>query len=293
MVIVFVCQSGELEAKASLLAASLRHTLGESVRLIAGVPHAARDWGSLASDTDALLDALRVEKVHITQPFGRQYPIANKIAALSQAPSAALLLDSDVICVARPAPKILDLSVMVAAKPADFLTCRLTDTQWTSLYDGLNLKLPAYRVATTVSLEDTLPYFNAGVVYSRDPHLLATHWMAICEQICDNPLLRDRRHWLDQIALPLAIHRLGWICHPLSEAWNFPAHRRQLSATDTLQAFFVHYHRLSVLMQQPALHAIVRELVEAYPELRCIIEQYMESSVPRTLGDTTNGSSNH
>jgi hypothetical protein len=48
VVIVFVCRSGELEAKASLLAALLRHTLGESVRLIAGVPHAARDWGSLA-----------------------------------------------------------------------------------------------------------------------------------------------------------------------------------------------------------------------------------------------------
>jgi hypothetical protein len=62
---VFVCQAGELEIKAGLLAASLRIRLGESPDLVAAVPVPGGRWGDPHPGTKALLEELAVRLVEI------------------------------------------------------------------------------------------------------------------------------------------------------------------------------------------------------------------------------------
>ena len=48
---VFVCQSGELEIKATLLAASLRRQFGRRVDLVAAIPQPEVRWGKISETT--------------------------------------------------------------------------------------------------------------------------------------------------------------------------------------------------------------------------------------------------
>ncbi|MET0569490.1 MAG: hypothetical protein ABWZ74_10475, partial [Hyphomicrobiaceae bacterium] len=100
---VFVCQAGEWEVKAALLAASLRRQYGDDIELIAAIPQPREIWGTVAPVTTALLEQLRVRHVPITNPIDTAFAHANKIACLGVETAAAkiVFLDSDMLCLAR------------------------------------------------------------------------------------------------------------------------------------------------------------------------------------------------
>ena len=79
MRICFVCQSGVLEPKAILLAASLRLYFPQNVELIAAHPTLA---GPLRTETLKALAALDVGKIPVRNPLRPDYPIGHKFAAL-------------------------------------------------------------------------------------------------------------------------------------------------------------------------------------------------------------------
>ena len=89
MNIVFVCQKGELELKALLLAWSLRKTHGASINLIAACPE-YKDWSDLSALTLSALKELSVDIKKFTPTFGSDYPIGNKISALGLLPKNAI-----------------------------------------------------------------------------------------------------------------------------------------------------------------------------------------------------------
>lgn len=111
--IAFVCQAGDLEAKALLLAASLRRALdgpgggaagprpesGPDVELIACLPTPEARFGRVADATRAALQALGVRTESIRNPLADDYPIGNKLACFDLPTTAAcrLFLDSDVL----------------------------------------------------------------------------------------------------------------------------------------------------------------------------------------------------
>jgi len=79
---VFVCQAGEIEAKALLLAASLKNVLHCQYELIAAVPSPASIWGELSPDTRRQLDEFGVRIVPIENPIDPDYGIGNKLACI-------------------------------------------------------------------------------------------------------------------------------------------------------------------------------------------------------------------
>jgi hypothetical protein len=270
--IAFVCQAGELEVKAAVLAASLRHELKDVVSLIGAVPKPDREWGEINERTRKFMHLLDVELVPVKQPFGVVYPIANKISALGAAGhTPALLLDTDILCL-HPPPLSRLSDVDAAAKPADRLTFDPGDSAWPQIYTRYGLPVPQDRVITSVSNEITFPYYNAGVVFSNDGESLADRWMTFCGVVQSDERIARKGRWVDQVSLPLAIQSLGWRLQSLGEEWNYPAHLRQHGGSNSArEPFFVHYHSVEVVAKHPALLGHLEQITRLYTDLSAII----------------------
>jgi hypothetical protein len=262
--ITFVCQSGELEAKAALLAASLRRFIAGPVDLVACTPSGDEP----APATRRLLDSLGVRRVTIRNPVSPDYPIGNKVACLGAAEAdRVVFLDSDILCIAP-----LDLERHFApdftAKPADFNTFSSEPDLWRRLYGRCGLPEPVRRVRATISGEEMWPYFNAGVIAVRGDAGLAAAWARICREIDADPTIPMRRPHLDQIALPLAAASCGLEFTELPEALNFPAHVRRLRGRD---AVLYHYHWPAGVAGNPALVDLLASLVHEHPDLHDVL----------------------
>ncbi len=266
---VFVCHGGELEIKALLLAASLRAALGDAPELVAAVPRPAQVWGAPSAAALRMLQRLRVRVQEVENPIGPEYPIGNKLACFGVAARAAsvAVLDSDILCL-RDFAVDPAAATGFAAKPADKRTFPGGAEVWQPLYAAAGVGLPDAQVVTTFSGEAGPPYFNSGVVFTCAPARLGTAWVE-CARVL-NPLLEalGQRHWLDQVALPIAVRRCGMDFTVLDEDWNYPAHLRRLGE---VRPYFCHYHWPNVICGEPQLRARVCELAAQHRELRDVI----------------------
>jgi hypothetical protein len=290
MRIVFVCQPGPIEIKAGLLAASLRHVLGPSVHLIAAIPRPESAWGELRGVIGRAFKELDIETVSIAHPFSVSYPVANKIDALTRlGHGPALFLDSDIVCLSPPTFQEFD-GEDCACKPDDNLGFDPGDSGWIDLYKQSNLEPTPRRVLTTLGQSLTFPWFNAGVVYTRDAQTLGECWMECCQAVDDYSRSVHKRNYLDQIALPLTIHKLGWSYRSLTHKWNHPAESRPLPASQALP-FFAHYHGPLTLCCTPILRSCIRELTDRY---RWLVELFASGDrtwprLPYTKGEGDTG----
>ncbi|HSN01237.1 MAG TPA: hypothetical protein VLS52_09545 [Rudaea sp.] len=273
---VFVCHGGELEIKSLLLAASLREIFGDAPQLIAAVPQPASVWRAPSSAALEMLRRLRVDVQTVENPIGVEYPIGNKLACFgvtTQARTVAVL-DSDILCL-REFDSDPAAATGFAAKPADKRTFPGGAEVWQPLYAACGMTPCARQVTTTFSGEPGPPYFNSGVVFATAPARLGAAWVECARTL--NPLLeaQGQRHWLDQVALPIAARRCTLDWSELDEDWNFPAHLRPLGAS---RPYLCHYHWPQVIAGEPRLRERVRELAARHAELRIAIAARAEWS---------------
>lgn len=269
---VFVCQAGELELRAALLAASLRRHLPGSTPLVACVPQPTTDWGTLPADTVDFLASLDVDVVPIVNPIGRDYPIGNKIVCPDVAVPAERLvfLDSDILVLDGFDPA-RHLGGAFTAKPADTSTSfRGSAADWRRAYAVCGVAEPQRRVFATVSGDAMWPYFNAGVVGVPAGSGFGAAWAACALAIDTDASFPSRRPHLDQIALPVAAAREGLRFTALPEAFNFPAHIKPLPAS---LPPICHYHWPTVVAGEPRLLAAVAELVRRHGPLASLLDR--------------------
>jgi hypothetical protein len=227
--LIAVVQSGRLQYEAVLLAASLRAMdPAFAGRLILAEPQPAGAWQGHDTRIDSAavrdaLDRLEAEIVPLEAAhFGAAYPQGNKIEALALLPPSApfLFLDTDSL-VTGPLSEV----PVAAARPAASMRREGTwptpdlygpgyTAIWKSLYDRFGLDFES-------SLDPRFPedywqrylYFNAGWFCGPDPAAFHRVFLDTALSIRDDPppelALQPLDPWLDQIALPLAIHALG------------------------------------------------------------------------------------
>jgi hypothetical protein len=233
--------------------------------LIAAVPGPAAAFGTPAPATTRLLDRLGVRVVPITNDIDPTYPIGNKVSCLRIPTQARRLvfLDSDML-LARAFADGSAFAAPFAAKPADLANVA-ERRYWRRAYAAAGLRLPAGRVATSIDNRLVPPYFNAGVV-AVDPRTgLGDAWLDCCRRIDAKWGVPLKRPHLDQIALPVAVHKLGLPYTCLAERHNFPAHLKPIDPLDP--PTLAHYHTGAVLRREPVLANLARELCDEHAEM--------------------------
>ena len=269
---VFVCQHGELEVKATLLAASLKRHLRCDHELVAAIPGPEYVWGSPSRVTQDALRSLGVRTVCIENPIGPDYPIGNKIACLSVETDSekVVFLDSDMLCLREFSGDARFEKWKASAKPADLATFGAEPARWQRVYTTCGLPPPKETVLSTVSGVSMPPYFNAGFVAIDREVPLGAEWAGCAGRIDADPTVPDKRPWLDQIALPVALARLGIVPDCVDERYNYPAHLKPVPMRHL--PYFMHYHTPEVIRAEPLANALVAELAAEHEQLRGILE---------------------
>lgn len=276
MAFAFVCQAGEWELKAALLAASLRRHYGAEVELIAAVPHPHDIWGTMAQDTAALLQRLQVRCVPITNPIDPAFSHANKIACLGVETTANVLifLDSDTLCLAR-CDFALGAGTPIAMKVAD-LPAFPTDGErgWAAAYAAAGRPTPDRRIALSCDATPSPPFYNSGVIVLDTAFAgeLRAAWTEASRLIRLEQRVPERRLWSDQLGLAVALDMLETVPAPLEVRHNHPTHLMPLE--DTPDVVFAHYHWPQIIAQEPALHALTALLMEEHPALGDLMQRH-------------------
>lgn len=275
----FVCQQGSLEIQSLLLAISLKKHLKVPHELIACVPFPESVWGAPSQTTLELFDTLGVRVEKVENPLGKEQVHANKMPCLSLPTTMdkIVFFDSDILCL-RDFHDGEQFSSQAALKPADVVRVVFSDDEWREIYSAAGLAMPAERVQTTVSLQDSPPWYNGGFLAFDSDLALGKVWLEIAQQFGEHQLelskknaeLPQERFWSDQVSLSVALERLKVKVASLDENYNYPAHFRRVRSDD--KPIFCHYHWPSVIRREPVLTEFVKGMLKEYPELQALVE---------------------
>ena len=285
----FICQQGDIEIQSLLLAASLKHFLRCDYEMVAAVPMPAERWGAPNASTLQQLEEMGVRIVHITNEIDPDYPISNKVSCLRIHTEAdkQVFMDSDMLCL-RVFNDQSCFSVPFNAKPADLATFATDVETWQRVYATADAVMPRLRIPATVSGDFIPPYFNAGFIAVQSGIGFGDTWLDCCKRIDADIEILNKRPWLDQIALPVAVQKLGLAYNCLDESYNYPAHLKPIDAKRL--PCFCHYHFPEVIRREPLLNALVQELagqysaigqiMAAHPQWAVLLQQHRRATRP-------------
>ncbi|MCP5021999.1 MAG: sulfotransferase [bacterium] len=131
--------------------------------------------------------------------------------------------------------------------------------------------MPSIAGETTVSGEATLPYYNAGFVVVPSNVDFGRVLLEMCLAIDADPQVKNKRPWLDQIALPLVVQKLNLEVGLLGETHNFPLHLRPIDESD--RPVFCHYHSPRQLLKSRSTVSALRRIALEHPYIWDLMEQ--------------------
>jgi hypothetical protein len=271
---VFVCQKGELEGMALLLAASLRRFLRCSYELIAALPKPIEKWGMPSDTTLALLNRMGVRIEYIENQISGQQNgdlLTNKIYCLNipTKMDKLIFVDSDILCL-REFSGNDRFAIPFNAAPTFLATGR----RWPQVYEAADCPMPTTVMKPLFSDDEQPPYFNSGFVAiasSLAPQL-AEVWLDCFHRIDQSGVLKDNPYFREQMALAVAVIKMGLPYDVLDENYNFWVKARLLDP-QKLPYFLHHTWPHPPDHNQPILKQTVRSLVNEYPEMREFVEQ--------------------
>ncbi|ASP22652.1 hypothetical protein ANTHELSMS3_04043 [Antarctobacter heliothermus] len=225
--ILIVAQAGRLSYEAVLFAASLQAQGEDRFRLIVAEPVPGPLWESdpriRQPEVRALLKDLGAEiRPFEAQYFGGSYPYGNKIEALRVLPEGEpfVFFDTDTLILDRLSRVPFDFDRPTASMRREGTWPQIelygpgyTQT-WKALYDRFGLDFDS-------SLDLDWPdeywqrylYFNAGFFFYKCPKMFGDLFLGYALSVRDDPpaelVCQSLEPWLDQVVLPLVIHRLG------------------------------------------------------------------------------------
>jgi hypothetical protein len=265
----FVCQKGDLEGLALLLAASLKRFLRCDYEIIAAVPRPDGPLGDLNPITYRLLNEMGVRIEYFDNSIaGNQKGdlLTNKIYCF-QIPTAMdkiIFLDSDMLCL-REFSGNQRFATPFNAAP----TFLATGKNWGKVYQAAGVPLPTRQIPTLFSNELQPPYFNSGFVaihqsLARD---LFDHWMTCFSRINAEGVMDDNLYFREQVSLSVALMKMGIDYDVLDETYNFWVKARPLNEQH-LPYFLHHTWPFPPVYHQPILIDLVRSLVAEYPDMK-------------------------
>jgi hypothetical protein len=308
--IVFVCQAGEIEKQAILLAQSIRLFGGTlaTAHLHAIIPIPEEIYGIVDPGTLTFLESLQVRFYRYRNPTSDSYKVGNKLNAfnIDAQTDTILWLDTDTLVLNDFSDLLVDRRVDFRARAAGIqwpfaFSKKSGERTWEGLYAEFGLKMPTRRIVSVETNRQMVPYFNAGVILCSSHARLSELWIRVARRLMEMKV-PHLYPWLDQIALPVALSLgdLSW--DTLPEEYNFgPANwlfKRKFhwifgrwgrfNVPPTLSNVkILHYHMYRILKEagekDPELRAKVQRLLDTVPFERAMLAIPTARSISRRI----------
>ncbi len=259
LTVYFIVEPPEYQILACYLAASLRTQFGQSVALVGYCP--AQKMDLLAPDVQSVLAKMdcEVRPMQVEGMFDPAYPHGNKLIATLQPRDTefSCFMDSDVLCIRPNDVENLIKPGHVCLTPAASMNWA-KQTVWDVVYGAAGMAIPDERFMLMKQKKGKprVPYFSSGLFVFPEQHRNAEGksfpqvWYDMARLLDTHDDIPNKRPYLDQISLPLAIQKSGLLWHKLPPEQHFilGGRARGEPLPNKGQGIFtVHYRRWPIL----------------------------------------------
>ena len=260
LTVFFIVEPPEYQVMACYLAASLREQFGDSVALVGYCP--APKLALVHEQVKVVLGQLgcEVRPFEVEGRFDPPYPHGNKILATMEPRDTefSCFMDSDILCLRPNEVANIVADNMVSLTPAAWMGWGDQD-MWGVIYDTVGLPVPDDRIKLMKQKagEGKVPYFSSGLFSFPEQHRTADGksfaqvWYEVAQAVDANPDIPQKRPYLDQMTLPLAIQKagLGWNILPDAQHYILGGRSRGEPLPEGRDIYTVHYRKWPVLKE--------------------------------------------
>jgi hypothetical protein len=278
LTVFFIVEPPEYQVMACYLAASLREQFGDTVALVGYCPAPKLDLVDPHVKQVLAKLGCEVRPFVVEGRFDPPYPHGNKILATMEPRDTefSCFMDSDILCLRPNAVDNITAPGRVSLTPAAWMGWGDQD-MWQVIYDIVGIPLPDERVKLMKQKkgDGKVPYFSSGL-FSFPEHYRTAEgksfpqvWYDVAQAVDANPDIPQKRPYLDQMTLPLAIQKAGldWNILPDTQHFILGGRSRGKPLPDDREIFTVHYRKWKVL-KEAELTGLAKTLLEKHAGLK-------------------------
>ncbi len=291
----YIVEPPEYQIMACTLLASIRTSFGPEVAAIGYCPeHKMGDLHPAVLKAHEMMGA-EIRPMKTLGMWDSDYPHGNKIIAAMQPRDSdySAFIDSDVMFLRPNTPEALCMPGHVSCSVAASMRWAGQEI-WDTIYAAFDMPVPEERVRMMRQAgPEVVPYFSAGLVVfpeeggpqGRFPDV----WYDTARILDRVTELENRRPYLDQMTLPLAIRRAGlaWNQLPEEQHYILGGKLRGKSLPEEMEIFTVHYRNIWVL-RELRLNKVGQRILSSQigvPYVRRLTPEFEDDSAPSRRPD--------
>jgi len=272
----YIVEPPTYEIMACDLLASIRSYFGDDVEAVGYCPeHRMDELHPAVLKAHEMMNA-QIRPMRTEGMWDTPYPHGNKIIAALQPRDTeySAFLDSDILFLR---PNRLDNLFR-----RDHVSCTVAasmmwagPTIWEDIYGVFGMDVPAERIKLMRWRKKVPPYFSSGLVTFpeklADGRRFGEVWYDCARQVDRAEHIDNRRPYLDQMTLPVAIQRAGlnWNILPEEQHYILGGKLRGKPLPQDREIFAVHY-RNQKLLKEAGLYTIAKQLLKSQTGVRFV-----------------------
>jgi tetratricopeptide (TPR) repeat protein len=231
------------------------------------------------------LDTQQVE-IRIAESLNKNYQYENALLVLQEGikenVDVIVMLDSDVVIAKDFSSFLSDSKILIKPEDRDPFTL----DEWKELFNLFNVPFPKERFYTSCSGQETIPYFNIGVVIIPKKYALQLlkEWRFFIKEILEKKSLLPENFsknlfFITQIAFALALikSKFPYDALPLSMNYPYSGTVHPSENPESLDPFVIHHHHCILedgnLMHCPYENINVKiDKINTFLETTCTIK---------------------
>lgn len=287
----YIVEPPEYQTMACMLLASIKEHFAGDVAAVGYCPeHRMKELHPGVLRAHEMLGA-EIRPMRTEGMWDTPYPHGNKIIAALQPRDTeySAFVDSDVLFIAPNTPEALIKTAHVSCSVAASMSWG-EQSVWDRIYARFSMPVPAERLTLMRrSRHKVVPYFSSGLVVfpekiSGDAQF--SHiWYDTALQLDKDTDLLNRRPYLDQMTLPIAILRTGlnWNILPEEQHFILGGMMRGKPLPHDKKIFTVHYRNYKVL-REIGLMGSGRKLMKRHYGVKYV--RRLSSESPHAVAET-------